>query len=543
MNEKPVLPHKWHSFTHIINKEISTMYSTRRCFIKTSVLAMASLAAASHAAEPGLPTSSNMLMADPAKSAERKPQVSKRPDIIMVIADQLRQDVLESYGGAMISTPAINRMATEGLVMEHAIAPTPLCSPYRAMLLTGRHPTHNGKLSNFGNISPVQNPNAIAHVMKRAGYDTAFIGKWHLATSEAPFISPGPDRMGFGHWEAYNFHMDFNKYWFQKDTPEKIFSGKYETDTIFDQGLALLKSRNESDKPLFLVMMPHPPHPPFDASALPPERFEGVPERITWSPNVPTKDNPRSTADMRTYLAMCKNFDNNMGRLLDYLAASGRDQKTLVVLSSDHGEMHGSHGRIHKMVPYAESLDVPLIFRWPGVIEPGRSESIFTPLDYLPTLASLVGVPVPTEVDGIDLSRHIFQNEPTPDRAVLIANYSSNWNSLRSDTPETAPDWRCWPEWRGVRSKRHTYVRWLTGKVELYDNEIDPFQLTNLADNQPELCAQFEETLKLLLQKAHDEFLPGTAYRKWYDGPELIRTGLGPVTEAFHLTRQKNENK
>lgn len=118
---------------------------------------------------------------------------------------------------------------------------------------------------------------------------------------------------------------------------------------------------------------------------------------------------------------------------------------------------------------------------------------------------------------------------------MLIMNYSSHWNYFRSDTPDTAPDWRCWPEWRGVRTGRFTYVRWLTGAEELYDNAVDPFQMVNRVDDTAyrETIHELRGTLTALLEAAHDEFLPGTAYADWFDDRrKLVRTGLGPVSAA-----------
>jgi arylsulfatase A-like enzyme len=460
----------------------------------------------------------------------------------------MRKDVCTVYGqGRNIRTPHIDRLAETGVTVTNAVSCCPLCTPYRGMLHTGRYPTHTGILGNFLEVSAAQQRNSLAETFTRAGYDTAFIGKWHLAagqykkagrithdqsriraymTEENPepeFVPPGPGRLGYGVWQGFNFHVAFNEYWYYSDEPTKIQSGKYETDAQTDQAIRYMEERREGEKPFLLVVAPHPPHPPFSPNDCPEGYLEQIPESLTWSPNVPA-DNPRSVHDMRCYLAMAKNVDDNIGRLIDYLDRSGLAEDTIVVFTSDHGEMHGSHGRLNKMVPYAEAIDIPLIIRWPGDLRPGTTDTLASPMDLFPTLAGLAGIGISREVEGVDLSAVIRGETQSGRDAILIANYTSHWNYFQSGTN--------WPEWRGVRTQRYTYCRWLSGSEELYDNLEDPYQMTNLAEGRKELPAlqRMRNNLKELLVSAHDDFQPGTRYADWYDEERnLIRTGLGPV--------------
>jgi len=177
------------------------------------------------------------------------------------------------------------------------------------------------------------------------------------------------------------------------------------------------------------------------------------------------------------------------------------------------------------MVPYAEAMNIPFIIRWPNRIEAGsRIEALQTPMDHLPTLCGLTGTRIPREVDGTDLSRVILGKEGDSRPEVLIGSYTSHWDFFQTGTR--------WPEWRGVRTKRYTYCKWLTGEEELYDNMEDPYQVKNLAVSrkEPVVLNRLRGRLKDLLAKAHDDFLPGTSYAEWYDDRrKLIRTGLGPV--------------
>ena len=471
----------------------------------------------------------------------------KKPNVVFVFDDQLRKDVCGVYGGKDITTPHIDKLAGQGITFTNAISSCPLCTPYRGMVQTGRYPTHSGIVMNFVEANHIQNPDCMATVFNAAGYDTGFIGKWHLSSGwrreeglyepdraavaayrakhpETEYVPPGPGRLGYQHWEAFNFHVAFNDYWYYKDEAKKLYSGKYETDTQIDQAIAFMEARKDSDQSFFVAVAPHPPHPPFRPEYLPEGYLEQVPEEVHWSPNVPA-DNPRSLIEMRYYLAMAKNMDDNLGRLMTYLDDSGLSEDTIVVFTSDHGEMHGSHGRLNKMVPYAEAMDIPLIVRWPGRIPAGvQSDALFTAMDHLPSLCGLTGLPIPRDVDGADLS-DVIRNRGRDSRdEVLIGSYTSHWDFFQTGTR--------WPEWRGVKTKRYTYCKWLTGEEELYDDVEDPYQMNNLAVGRKELPAlqTLRNRLKDLLVAAHDDFLPGTEYGKWYDERRnLKRTGLGPV--------------
>lgn len=161
----------------------------------------------------------------------------QKPNILFVFPDQLRADMCSVYGGRNIATPNIDRLASEGVVFTNSVSTCPLCTPYRGMLQTGRYPTHSGIIINFVEASHVQNPHCLADGFGAAGYSTGYIGKWHLAAgvqkNDAPadgevacspvddpdhdFVAPGPARLGYQHWQAYNFHYDYQNYWWYED--------------------------------------------------------------------------------------------------------------------------------------------------------------------------------------------------------------------------------------------------------------------------------------------------------------------------------------
>jgi len=163
--------------------------------------------------------------------------------------------------------------------------------------------------------------------------------------------------------------------------------------------------------------------------------------------------------------------------------------------------------------------------RWPRRIAPGsRVDTLQTPMDHFPTLCGLAGLPIPGEVDGADLSGVATGEDRDGREDLLIGQYSSG--ELWFETGTT------WPEWRGVRTKQYTYVRWLAGGEELYDNLADPYQMANLAEGgaEPEVLVRLRSRLSDLRAVAHDDFRPGTGYGDWYDDcRNLVRTALGPV--------------
>ncbi len=478
---------------------------------------------------------------------EQAAEPEKRPNILFVFDDQFRADACGVYGGRNIETPHIDRLASQGVRFGNAWSTYPLCTPYRGMLQTGRYPTHSGIFCNWTEVNP--NQRCVAHVFADGGYQTGFIGKWHLAAglrkhtglyepdqarTEAyrqrnphhEFVPPGPGRLGYQHWEAFNFHVDFNNYWFYRDEPEKIFSGKYETDTEIDQAIAYMEQHGDDAEPFFLMVAPHPPHPPFRDTHNPAGYLEQIPEELHWSPNVPEQHPRRQDPfQARCYYSMCKNMDDNLGRLMDYLDRSGLAENTILVFTSDHGEQHGSHNRINKMAPYNESVNVPLIVRWPGHIAAGSvRDDIYTCMDHFPTLCALAGLSAPETAEGVDLSDAVLGKGKVDRQPALMMNYVSHWDYFQTQTN--------WPEWRGVRDEQFTYVKWLSGEEELFDNLEDPFQMRNLASGRQDLprLERMQAQMKQLMADAHDEFLPGTAYAEWFDEERnLVRTALGPV--------------
>ena len=482
-------------------------------------------------------------------------QNAKHPNILFIFDDQHRKEAVSCYGGTNVQTPNIDRLAKEGIKFTNAISTSPLCTPYRGMLMTGKYPTHTGLLVNF--VNPHRKERGIADCFNEAGYHTGFIGKWHLTASsvgnqtmisgepiegsklpsEPEHVRPGRGRLGFQYWAAFNFHMEFRKGYYYRDEPIKEFYPDYETEWVSDETIRFLKKHKDSDRPFFLMIAPHYAHPNWrgekDVSR---SNLERIRKDITIRPNASQqfplkvtntagKTEGLTLEQVRTYYAMCENVDDNVGSILDYLEQSGLAENTIVVFTSDHGEQLGSQGRRSKLVPFEESINVPLIMRWPKRIKPGTtSDALYGPMDHLATLCKLAGAKAADDIDGIDLSGEVLQTGKIDRQVVLIAQYVASPNYCRSHRDEL--------QWRGVRGKNHTYVKYVCGKELLFDNITDPYQMNNLiADEKSNtLLETMRLYLKKLLAEAHDDVLPATSYAEWFDDTRtVIHTGKGAI--------------
>ncbi len=227
----------------------------------------------------------------------------RRPNVLFYFPDQLRAQEVGYNGGRNIPTPNIDRLASQGVVFTNAVSTCPLCTPYRAMLQTGRWPSLSGGVMNWINL-PSTGP-SMADVFARAGYETGFLGKWHLAAgaragslkrgepvkpgAESEFVPPGPTRMGYRHWEAFNFHANFANAFYYRDTAERLFMPKYETDSLTDMAIEFMRRRSASGQPFFLVVAPHPPHPPWRPDQTPESSLARTPAELYWRPNVKSR--------------------------------------------------------------------------------------------------------------------------------------------------------------------------------------------------------------------------------------------------------------
>ncbi|MFP8882036.1 MAG: sulfatase [Myxococcota bacterium] len=462
--------------------------------------------------------------------------MTAKPNIVFLFVDQLRAASLPLYGERQIETPHIDRLASQGMVMNNSISSCPVCTPARAMLVTGRHPQTTGHLINSTRTrhSEISIADAFAH----QGYRTGWVGKWHLHTGVWPaidrmpqhpdWVPEGRDRLGFDYWRAYNQHMVFFDGFVQSgDWNYERWEG-YETDGLLKYAREFMDAAGA--EPFLLFVSPHPPHPtPFKFA--PDHYYERLPQRLRLPDNVPPESLEASLEMYRHYLAMILAVDDMVGKLTDYLEESGRAEDTVLVFSSDHGTSGGSHG-VHpwqKKHPFEESLRVPHIIRYPGVIEAGAThDGLFNITDFFPSLCSLCEIPVPRSVEGVDLSA-AWRGAPESEQqeAALIMNFSRKFDWFVDGM-----------EWRGVRTKTHVYARWLNGKTQLYDLTQDPMQMRNLAGDSGSVSLEKEmqERLHQLQVLRGDELVPCTQWKGWLDNQRrVVRNGFGPLGDPEGL--------
>lgn len=433
---------------------------------------------------------------------------AKTPNILFIIADQWRAQAFGFSGDPNVKTPHLDRLEKQCVNFTQAVADMPVCSPARASLLTGQRPQTHGIFLNDVPLDP--EVVTLAEVFKAEGYDTGCIGKWHIDGHGRSAFIPRERRQGFDYWKVLECTHDYNNSHYFADGPEKLKWNGYDAISQTRDAQDYLKQRSKSDKPFLLWLAWGPPHNPYETA---PAKYRAMfpPEKIVLRDNVPEAARAAARKDLAGYYAHCAALDDCMGDLLQTLKETGLDQNTIVVFTSDHGDMIESHGQKRKQRPWEESARVPLLFRFPETlgIKPRRVEGTINSEDLMPTLLGLCGKSVPKSVEGFDFTGYLRGGEDPSGGATVIRCMTPFGEFTRAQGGR---------EFREVRSARYTYVRDLNGPWLLYDNEKDPLQLVNLV-GKPEyaqLQAEQDALLKRKLAEQHDEFLPGADYiAKW----------------------------
>ena len=464
---------------------------------------------------------------------------TKQPNLVYVFADQLRYQSCGYAGDTRARTPNIDQFATEGANFCNAVSGSPMCAPYRASLFTGKYASSTGMAINELRMNP--NHTCFGHVLHANGYQTGYIGKWHLwanrlgrhADPKNSYIPPGPYRLGFdGTWAAYNFHHLYFDAYYHEDSPEKIVLPGYEPDGQTDLAIEYLREASKNPDPFALFLSIGTPHDPWTQAnvpasdyelfrdvdfALPPNyRHENDPYADTWAV-MSESERAKLPEWLRVYYAMTTNLDRNIGRLLHAIDALGLREETIFVFTSDHGEMFGAQGRRAKNIFYEEAVRVPFLVRWQDQVPAGHiSDACLNTPDIMPTLLAMMDLPVPEAVEGTDLSNAVF-DRPTdePDAAFMQGMGCT-------------AKWEDGYEWRALRSKQHTYaVHRPDGSEKLFDNIADPFQTLNLIDapESAEHREQFRTMLKQRMAGLNDTFEACTWYRdNWTKDRVILRT-------------------
>ncbi|HEU5319147.1 MAG TPA: sulfatase [Chloroflexota bacterium] len=423
-----------------------------------------------------------------------------RPNLLFVFGDEHRGQAVGCARNSDVRTPVIDGLAAEGVYVRHAYANTPVCTPCRGTLLTGQWPLRHGAVSNDLPVRTGPEVPSIARSLSAAGYRCGYVGKWHIGGwPRDRFTPPGPARLGFDDfWAAWECHHEYMvpKYHLNDSPDPIILRDRYEPEVQTDLALAWLASKLDGEAPFCLFLSYGPPHGPYRPV---PPGFEHAydPGALSVRPNC--ADTPAERRDLADYYAHATAVDVQIGRLVDHLRERGALDDTLVVYTSDHGTMLGSQGHHNKQQPWDESINVPLVMRLGDRLPRGdRPDLLISALEYAPTLLGLLGVEVPGAMEGRNLAAHLTRttDEPAPE-SVYIGEMVCCDQAVRE---------RLVP-WRGVRTKRHTYARSIDGPWVLYDDEADPYQLTNLVEDST-VRDPLEAELQRWLARMEDEIVP-----------------------------------
>ena len=428
-----------------------------------------------------------------------------RPNIVFLFADQWRARTTGYSGDPNVRTPNLDQLAKESLNFRNAVSVCPVCTPYRAALMTGKYPTSTGMFLNDAYLPETEL--CIAEVLSAQGYKTGYIGKWHLDGHGRKDYIPPERRQGFDYWKTAECEHDYNNSHYYAGTSEEMkFWEGYDVFAQTNDAKQFLRNHKKDEEPFALFVSYGPPHFPHHTA---PQKYQKnyPPKAIQLPENVPEELQPTAKKEAQGYYAHCEAIDKSLGDLLTTLDESGLRDNTILVFTSDHGEMLGSHGVSphQKQVPWSESANVPFLLRFPAVHgSEGRTVNmpINTP-DIFPTLLGLAGIEIPNSCEGDDFSKIIKDGKDKKDHAALYMGVApfNRYEELRK-------------EYRAIKTNQYTYVRSLDGPWLLYDDSKDPYQMNNLVGKSEytKLQKELDERLQALLKKIGDDFRPGSSY-------------------------------
>lgn len=465
------------------------------------------------------------------KAASDHDAQSRKPNVVVLMSDQHRPDLMTCAGRDLVPTPNLDRIAARGVRFERAYCPYPVCTPSRMSFLTGLHAHHHGVLGNNTDKPLDWRQRTVGHLFRDHAYFTALIGKMHFGDGQTHGFEY---RLGFNDWlmhlgpkvrhyadeiasypgyektvhdtgsgfPAVQGLWDGRSPWVGHVTPRTQVASVLEAEDHFDYFVARESSkfiRRYKDQPFFLIAGFLKPHAPFfpprefaerypaDAMTLPqPGDLSKYPRHIREAAAAfASMGEPQLRRIRAGYLGNLSFVDTCIGLVYDTLEQEGLLDNTIVVYTSDHGEMCGEHGLFQKFVFFEPSVAVPLIVSYPAVLPTGKvSAALAEYMGVYPTLAELAGLPVPQGLDTRSLTPWLRQPDaPGPEAA--FAEYALSW----------APRFM-------IRTDRYKY-NFNDGDIpELYDLEADPGEMANRAE---------DPALQKVRRRLHDQLVA------WYD--------------------------
>lgn len=465
-------------------------------------------------------------------SSSSKDNAAAKPNILILLADQWAGEAVGYSGQEIVTTPNIDALANESLVLKQMVCTYPVCSPARAMLLTGKYPFNNHVYSNVNSASApfgIELPPSIvcwSDILKANKYSNGYIGKWHLDSPHPPYIptsnnigktawnewTPPDRRHGFDYWYSYGTYDQHDKpmYW-DTDAPRDSFhfvnewGPKHEADkalAFFDNE----KNVRDASKPFSLVVSMNPPHSEY--KTVPKkyyDMYKNLPlESFLKDPNIPaagTEMGDFYRDNIKYYYANITGVDEQMGRIIQGLKDRNLMDNTIIIVTADHGNCLGKHEEISKNNIFEESLKIPFVIYWKGKIIPRVDDTFLGSMpDIFPTLLDLVGMKnkIPADVDGQSYAPYFLTGKgAVPSAQLILGNIVSN----RVD-PNTG--------FRGIRTKEFKLAYERKGKKLIgyfFDLEKDPFELNNLYQQDNSRVIFMKKQLIRLLKETNDPFV------------------------------------
>jgi arylsulfatase A-like enzyme len=461
-------------------------------------------------------------------AALRAADAPSRPNILYIMADDHAAHAISAYGSRINKTPNLDRLARDGMRLDACFCVNSICTPSRACILTGKYSHKNGVpvFNRFDGSQPT-----LAKYLQAAGYHTGMIGKWHL----------GSDPTGFDRWTILPGQGVYHNPFFIEAVGSRQIPG-YVTDIITDLSLDFLKNRPK-DKPFFLMCHHKAPHRAWDPDDKHSTMYDDgdIPEPKTLRDDYSTRTDAAHEATMRIgknlnrrdlkglpppglagddllkwkyqrfikdYLRCIASIDDNVGRLLDYLDREGLSQNTVVIYTSDQGFFLGDHGWFDKRFMYEQSIKMPFLIRWPGVVKPGSTQAAMAlNIDFAPTLMEIAGQKVPADMKGRSFLPLLKGQPPTDWRKSYYYRYYDDPGAHNTRVQY------------GVRTETHKLIYfWKKDQWECYDLVHDPDELHNLANDpaHADLVAKLKAELYRLKKEVQDndefaEHLPTTS--------------------------------
>lgn len=463
-----------------------------------------------------------------------------KPNILIIYPDQMRHDVMACAGNPVIKTPFLDQLANEGVLFNNAYTSYPLCTPFRASLMTGKYAQSHGLTQNHFPIDA--NQEFLAQLLKEAGYQTGYVGKWHLEGGPKPgFVPPGERRLGFDDFVGFNRGHQYLQSIFYRETDQPYHCKRYEPDFQTDHIIEFIEKAvsNESDQPFFGFVGYGPPHHPNTM----PKHWRNMynPDEIPLPPGVPNPElqrevqqqrleidcegnekamlksrcaygakqpgEPETEEEIRQFIAeyygMVSNLDHNVGRILNCLDRLGIANETLVIFLSDHGDMLGQHGYYcgYKPTGHRAAMQVPFIVRYPEKFAAGKEVDglIDVAVDTMPTLLELCGVDIPEAVQGVSYLSLLDGSADDTRESVAYQTFKMVDGVKGEFTPV--------PE-RGIRTKDWMYVRQPNRRKLLLDQNADRDELSNLVDD-PQYSAimdGFDAQIEAHMRETEDDW-------------------------------------